>query len=387
MSYTTDDKNMKKMLHAGHNRCYSSWGRDGGRQIVSLGEGCESFGIILHELNHAVGFEHEHSRSDRDDHIEVLWDSIDEGRCQYWLFNANVELISDAFDQFEKFEPHDNKLLTPFDFDSIMLYGPKDFSKNDCPTIRAKSGITIIDVADKTVLSKGDIERINKLYEYGSGKNSMIKPHRFQGDMVGKNVQKHQQERNAIAEDDWKWPRGVIPYVLSRKVKHIKKNILKAMKYFKKNTCIRFVPRKKQKDYIYIDAKDGCYSSWGRDGGRQIVSLGEGCESFGIILHELNHAVGFEHEHSRSDRDDHIEVLWDSIDEGEKDQFEKFEPHDNKLLTPFDFDSIMLYGPKVFSKNDCPTIRAKSGITIIDVADKTVLSKGDIERINKLYEC
>ncbi|UYV68853.1 hypothetical protein LAZ67_6001286 [Cordylochernes scorpioides] len=56
------------------------------------------------------------------------------------------------------------------------------------------------------------------IHQDGSGKNSMIKPHRFQGDMVGKNVQKHQQERNAIAEDDWKWPRGVIPYVLSRKV-------------------------------------------------------------------------------------------------------------------------------------------------------------------------
>ncbi|UYV68855.1 hypothetical protein LAZ67_6001288 [Cordylochernes scorpioides] len=148
-SYTTDDKNMKKMLHAGYNRCHSSLGRDGGRQIVSLDEGCESFGTILHELNHAVGFDHEHSRSDRDDYIEILWDNIKEGGKEY----------------FEKLEPHDNRLLTPFDFDSIMLYGPRDYSKNDCPTIRAKSGITIIDIDDKTVLSKGDIERINKLYE------------------------------------------------------------------------------------------------------------------------------------------------------------------------------------------------------------------------------
>ncbi|UYV68859.1 hypothetical protein LAZ67_6001294 [Cordylochernes scorpioides] len=167
----------------------------------------------------------------------------------------------------------------------------------------------------------------------------------------------------------------------------MKKNIRKAMKYFKKNTCIRFVPRKKQVDYIYIDAGNGCYSSLGRDGGRQIVSLGEGCESFGTILHQLNHAVGFDHEHSRSDRDDYIEILWDNIDEGGKDHFGKLEPHENKLLTPFDFDSIMLYGPKYYSKNGRPTIKAKSGITIIDINDKTVLSKGDIERINKLYEC
>ncbi|UYV68856.1 hypothetical protein LAZ67_6001289 [Cordylochernes scorpioides] len=149
MSYTTDDKKIKKMLHAGHNRCYSSWGRDGGRQIVSLDEGCEPFGTILHELNHAVGFDHEQCRSDRDDHIEVLWDNIDE----------------DEWDQFAKLEPHQNRLLSPFDFDSIMLYGPRSFSKNRRPTIRAKSGIKIIEVYDKYVLSKDDIKRINKLYK------------------------------------------------------------------------------------------------------------------------------------------------------------------------------------------------------------------------------
>ena len=52
-------------------------GRVGDKQVVSLQKfGCVQHGIIQHEVLHALGFYHEHTRSDRDDYITILWDNI-----------------------------------------------------------------------------------------------------------------------------------------------------------------------------------------------------------------------------------------------------------------------------------------------------------------------
>lgn len=56
-------------------------GRDGGQQLLSLGDDCVYVGIVVHEFMHAVGFWHEQSRADRDEFVTVLWDNIQQGRC------------------------------------------------------------------------------------------------------------------------------------------------------------------------------------------------------------------------------------------------------------------------------------------------------------------
>ena len=48
--------------------------------------------------------------------------------------------------------------------------------------------------------------------------------------------------------------------------------------------------------------------------------VGEKC-SYGSIIHEMMHALGFWHEHSRGDRDNHITVLWENVREGKQFQF------------------------------------------------------------------
>lgn len=53
----------------------------GGQQVVSLRlPGCMKHGIIVHELLHALGFNHEHTRQDRDDYVKIIWDNMH--RCK-----------------------------------------------------------------------------------------------------------------------------------------------------------------------------------------------------------------------------------------------------------------------------------------------------------------
>ena len=55
----------------------------------------------------------------------------------------------------------------------------------------------------------------------------------------------------------------------------------------------RFIPRSGQSDYVSI-IKDGyeCYSWIGKQGGKQDLSIGEGCQSKGTVLHEIMHLIG-----------------------------------------------------------------------------------------------
>ena len=50
------------------------------RPQVNLGEYCfNSIGIVLHEIMHALGFEHEQNRPDRDKYITIHWDRVKPG--------------------------------------------------------------------------------------------------------------------------------------------------------------------------------------------------------------------------------------------------------------------------------------------------------------------
>ncbi|XP_068449893.1 zinc metalloproteinase nas-8-like [Clinocottus analis] len=156
-----------------------------------------------------------------------------------------------------------------------------------------------------------------------------------------------------------------------------------AISAFHMSTCIRFVTRTDQTDYISIVKQSGCWSWVGRIGKSQELSLGAGCLQKGIIQHELIHALGFWHEQSRNDRDAFVKINFGNILQGQERNFGRWET--NNLNVPYDYGSVMHYAPTDFSKNSGHTIVPLDSSAQIGQRDG--MSENDILKINKLYVC
>lgn len=188
------------------------------------------------------------------------------------------------------------------------------------------------------------------------------------------------------------WPKSsdgsvVIPYVVDGVFNNYEKEtIQRSLQDFHSKTCIRFTPRSRQSDYLSLESRSGCFSAVGKTGGRQVVSLNKyGCVYKGIVQHELLHALGFQHEQTRSDRDRHIQIYWNNIDPRMTYNFQKHRTIN--LETPYDYSSIMHYGKYAFARvRNQPTL-APIPDSSIPIGQRKGMSKWDITRINKAYKC
>ncbi|XP_064353898.1 astacin-like metalloendopeptidase [Dromaius novaehollandiae] len=155
---------------------------------------------------------------------------------------------------------------------------------------------------------------------------------------------------------------------------------------FARLTCVRFVPRSSQRDFVSIAPMAGCFSSVGRAGGMQPLSLAPAClrGGKGVALHELMHVAGFWHEHSRADRDDYISISWDNILPGFEGNFMK--SRTPNMLVGYDYSSVLHYSRYAFSRSGAPTItplRAPAA----PLGQRRGLSASDAARVNRLYGC
>lgn len=105
--------------------------------------------------------------------------------------------------------------------------------------------------------------------------------------------------------------------------------------------------------------------------------------SVGNIAHEILHTLGFQHEHTRFDRDGFIEVVEDNIIPGMEKNFKKLPGKTFDI--PYDYTSIMHYGRHFFSSNGEPTIVPKMDVK--DMGQRNRLTKTDLRRVLSLYSC
>ena len=132
-----------------------------------------------------------------------------------------------------------------------------------------------------------------------------------------------------------------------------------------------------------------CYSFVGKTRGRyQDISIGRGCGTKGIVIHELMHALGFWHEQSRYDRDHYVRIVWSNIPTNRRHNFNKKSIQEvTSLGLPYDYDGVMHYGEKAFAINrNFPTI-VKLKRTGGKIGQRKGFSLTDIAQLNTLYDC
>ncbi|KAF8370510.1 hypothetical protein PRIPAC_76939 [Pristionchus pacificus] len=190
-------------------------------------------------------------------------------------------------------------------------------------------------------------------------------------DYTDNDIIHRRKRRQTIKGIDVKWSEGV-PYsfhpLLSLKARNL---IQDAIHFWETETCIQFRPRFFESQYLYFIAADGCWST------------------YGVISHEIGHALGLFHEQSRYDRDNHISLDPLRVQLGYIFQFSKIPA--SQLSTynlPYDVGSIMHYAPNEFSSfSFMPALSARDPFLQQSMGQLGGPSFLDVAILNIHYDC
>uniref|UniRef100_UPI001484E17E M12 family metallopeptidase n=1 Tax=Chitinivorax sp. B TaxID=2502235 RepID=UPI001484E17E len=189
------------------------------------------------------------------------------------------------------------------------------------------------------------------------------------------------------AKGSTRWPNNTVYYTFASNFSQRGRDAVRAgMKLITDRTAIQFKERTNERNYVEFYPGGGCSSWVGMVGGRQQISLGSGCEYAGIAAHEMLHALGWNHEQMRPDRDNYVNIHSENIPSNVLYNFNKVRDSDADPVGPYDFRSIMHYDAYAFSSNGRPTITPKdSSIPLSNLGQRRALSDGDATSVNKFY--
>ncbi|CAL4058640.1 unnamed protein product, partial [Meganyctiphanes norvegica] len=181
--------------------------------------------------------------------------------------------------------------------------------------------------------------------------------------------------RNAIVDDYKQWPHGVIPYLISSSyTSHERGTIAQAIQEFHTHTCIRYVPRTVEKDYIHILKQSGCTPKYQITQGQ---TMRVGNFHSGIPTHDQLYSIIRRRDLEAAK----LAKKWLKI------IFYKTDNTNSTVSLKYDVGgSIMHYGPLAFAKDRSkPTISPHS--TSITIGQRKGFSQTDIQKLKKLYNC
>ncbi|XP_033097740.1 uncharacterized protein LOC117101784 isoform X2 [Anneissia japonica] len=199
-------------------------------------------------------------------------------------------------------------------------------------------------------------------------------------------------KRKATTLNGRRWPDGIIPFTIDNSSVPDRDVILHAMNIWERLTCITFVELTDEKDILDENKNrvvfyrgNSCWSGVGKYGfPEQYVSLGPDCNFVHVILHEIGHVVGFEHEHKRPDRDKYVRINWLNVNKLDAYNYEK---RQTLTTVPYDLYSIMHYARDTFSENGLPTVLTVDPLKQYDIGRARDLSFLDIKLANEMYKC
>uniref|UniRef100_A0A915NG76 Metalloendopeptidase n=1 Tax=Meloidogyne floridensis TaxID=298350 RepID=A0A915NG76_9BILA len=161
-------------------------------------------------------------------------------------------------------------------------------------------------------------------------------------------------------------------------------------------TCLKFekVDKRSAHDLEFIYHGDGCTSHLGNDRktksedtkikSHHVNVPWRYCGSVGTVIHEVMHALGFEHEMNRFDRKEYAWIYYENVN---KTMWSNFQRSTSQYFgTPYDYGSIMHYGPTYFTLD-------KKKFSIVALKHEYQNTMGqrdepsfkDIKLINRLY--